>query len=85
MLAHMRFGYGKHTIRLSGDTVRISSGVNVWRSHASGLPAATAANRDHSSLTWRWCPSTVRRFAARSAVSNNGYTSGGAIAECAIS
>ena len=27
MLAHMRFGYGKHTMRLSGETVRISSGV----------------------------------------------------------
>ena len=27
MLAHMRFGYGKHTARLSGEIVRISSGV----------------------------------------------------------
>ena len=27
MLAHMRFGYGKHTMRLSAETVRISSAV----------------------------------------------------------
>ena len=45
MFAHMRFGYGKHTIRLSGETVRISSAEYAVRDHASGLPAATAAKR----------------------------------------
>ena len=37
MLAHMRFGYGKHTMRLSGETVRISSGEYAVRDHAFGL------------------------------------------------
>ena len=74
MLAHMRFGYGKTTMRLSGVTVRISSGEYAVRDHASGLSAATAANVAHSSLTCRWCSSTLRPASARSAVSNSGYT-----------
>ena len=72
MLAHMRFGYGKHTMRLSGATVRISSAEYAVRDHAFGLPAATAENRAHSSLTWHWCSSTLRPAACRSAVSKSG-------------
>ena len=51
MLAHIRFGYGKHTMRLSGVTVRTSSGEYAVRDHALGFSAATAENRAHSSLT----------------------------------
>ena len=55
------------------------------RDHALGLPAATAAKPDHSSLTYRWCSSTPWPSSARSAVSNSGYTIVGATARCAIS
>ncbi len=51
MFAHMRLGYGKHTARLSGLIVRISSGEYATRDHTFGFSAATAANRDHISLT----------------------------------
>ena len=53
MFAHMRLGYGKHTMRLSGETDRISSAEYAVRDHAFGLAAATAEKRAHNSLTWR--------------------------------
>src|SRR5918994_190289 len=72
MLAHIRLRYGKVTIRLSADGVRISSAENGTLDQAYGLPEATAANVAHSSLTSRWCSSTVRSAWLRSAVSKRG-------------
>ena len=48
MLAHMRFVYGKTTMRLSGVAVRISSAEYAVRDQACGFVAATVAKRDHS-------------------------------------
>ncbi len=45
MLEHIRFAYGNTTMRLSGVTVRISSGEYAVRDHACGLPAATVGER----------------------------------------
>src|SRR4051812_36694609 len=73
-VAHMRFVYGEHAIRLSGDGSQISSGVYAAGDHAYGLRAATAASRDHRSPIARWCASTVWPDAWRIAVSNSGYT-----------
>jgi len=51
MFAHMRFVYGKTTIRFSGEGCEISSAVYATRDHACGLSAATAANRAQSAPT----------------------------------
>ena len=70
----MYFGYGRPIIRLFGPGVRISSADSSRCTHAYGLWAATAEKRDHSSETRRWCSSGSSPAAARSAVSNIGYT-----------
>ena len=41
MFEHIRFGYGKHTMRLSGDTVRMSAAEYAVRDHACGFSEAT--------------------------------------------
>ena len=61
-------------MRLLGVTVVISSGDFASRIHAYSLPAATWLRSDQSLPRCRWCSSTVRPAAARSAVSNIGYT-----------
>ena len=66
--------YGRPIIRFFGPGVRISSADLASRSQAFGLAAATALNPAHSSLTLTWCSSTLSPAAARTAVSNIGYT-----------
>ena len=84
MFAHMRFAYGNTTMRLSGETVRISSGENAVCDHASGFAGGDRRERrpqlaDVTSGARR----SSRPASARSAVSNSGYTIVGAIAPCA--
>ena len=54
LLEFIIFGYGKPTMRFFSVTVRISSAVCPFWSHAYWLVVATCANRDHSSLMCRW-------------------------------
>ena len=64
-----------HHAVVGRDRADLLGGVAPCATTRSDSSAATAANRAHSSLTCRWCSSTVRRPRARSAVSNSGYTS----------
>ena len=68
------FVYGRPIIRFFGPGVRISSADLASRSQAFGLVSATALNPAHSSLTLTRCSSTPSPAAARTAVSNIGYT-----------
>ena len=72
MLAHIRLGYGKVTIRLSGVTVRTSSAEYRVRVQAFGFSAATSEKPAQSCEIAIWCSSTERPEAWRSAVSNSG-------------
>ncbi len=70
----MYFVYGSPTMRLPALGVRISSADSAVRIHAFGLSAATALNRDHSSLMVARWSAGERPARARMAVSNIGYT-----------
>ena len=64
--------YGRPTIRLSADGVRISSAVLAWRDQAHGFCAATWLKRAHSSLIRSRCCWGVAPVEARMALSKIG-------------
>ena len=72
LLEFMYLVYGRPTIRLCKDGVRISSAVRAVRDHAEGLSAATWLNRDHNSLMVLRCSSGDEPLAARTALSKRG-------------